>query len=73
MTRYEKFVNEVKAEADRQRTLKLNKLNEEYEQEMKTFFKEKEEALAKIRKEIKELGFDLKFPESDSNPVPNTK
>ena len=53
-TKYEKFVEQVKLNAEELRAVKLNKIREEFEQEKVTFYKDKANILDYIKKEIQE-------------------
>ena len=62
-TRYEKFINEVKMNNQQKRLEKMNETKKEFDQEKERFFKERDQILLDIQKELNELGYrDIKFP-----------
>ena len=64
VTKYEKFVNEIKMNNEQKRLEKLNEMKKEFDQEKIHFFKERDNALLDIQKELSELGYkDIKFPQ----------
>ncbi|RNA00299.1 28S ribosomal mitochondrial [Brachionus plicatilis] len=64
VTRYEKFIAEVKQSTREKRLDKLEQLKSEFENKKKQFLAEKSQVLAEIQQEIKELGFeDIQFPQ----------
>ena len=70
VTKYEKFIKQVQANAEQQRTAKLDALRAEFEHEKKEFSKFKEQELNSIQNEIEQLGFaDIKLPTYNKNII----
>lgn len=65
-TRYERFLRETREKNEHKRAMKLKDLKDEFDKQKEEFFKEKERVLLEIQKEVRELGFDLKFPQLDN-------
>lgn len=63
ITRYEKFINEVKKSTREKRQIKLELMKKEFEKKKKEFVIERNEVMKEIEQEIKNLGFrDIQFP-----------
>lgn len=63
VTKYEKFVNEIKLSNEQKRLEKLNEMKQKFEIEKVHFYKERDEALLEIQKELTELGYkEIQFP-----------
>ena len=68
VTRYEKYVNEIKSSNRQKRIEKLNDLKKLFDAEKTLFFNERDKALHDIEKELEQLGFnDIKLPKISKN------
>lgn len=68
ITRYEKYIKEVRILTREKRLEKLNTIKSNFEKQKELFFNERDKILLEIQKEITDLGFnEIKFPVKDLN------
>ncbi|CAF0793012.1 unnamed protein product [Brachionus calyciflorus] len=68
VTRYEKFVSEVKQTTREKRLQKLQELKAQFESQKQSFIEERNKVFEEIQRDIQDLGFnEIKFPEICKN------
>lgn len=73
LTRYERFMEQLRETNENKRSEKLAATRDEFAKQKEIFLKEKQRVLLEIQKELKELGFDkLKFPSIETSTQKST-